>query len=72
MEPNRTLPPSDEQDIDRLIANYGAKLPEKARDDLKESLTELRDRFLSREAVLERMKEMELEPERERSHERER
>ena len=72
MEPNRNLPPRDEQDIDRLIANYGAKLPEKTRDDLKESLTELRDRFLSREAVLERMKEMELEPERDRSHERER
>lgn len=72
MEPTRNLPPSDEQDIDRLIATYGAKLPENAREDLKASLAELRDRFLSREAVLERMKELELEPERERSHERER
>lgn len=72
MEPNRTLPPRDEQDIDRLIANFGAELPEKTRDQLKESLAELRDRFLTREAVLERARELDREPERERSHERER
>lgn len=64
MDNTRNLSPREERDVDQLIANYGVKPPEPVREQLKMELAALKGRFVSREEVLTRAKELEQEHER--------